>query len=189
MDLAKSRSMKTIARAALLLVAAALAGGCGQARNSPSEALASLKTALEKQRWDLLYDILPDEEQKVWDQRIESILADNSTQRQLAEMLHAQGVDIGKPSDVLKDLKLTPEQWSALSQREKFARMFGLNAKLNLGDLGVNPDFILGATTKPETILGDRAEIVVDDNKGHRTRLTFKLQGDLWRFQLGGEGG
>jgi hypothetical protein len=171
----------------LLPLLTTLAIACGQAKNDPETALAALMESLEKQRWELLYDILPETEQAEWDARIEGMLAANVEERRLAEELAAAGLRTASPEDLLTVLNLSKEQWAALPQREKFARMFGLNPKINFGELGLNPDFVLGATVRSSVTRGDRAEIVVDDGKGHRTKLTFKLQGEYWRFQLGGE--
>lgn len=155
---------------------------CSEAKNSPEQAFESLTTALSGQKWDLLYDILPVEEQKHWDERIEAVLArDEDSNKLLAQL----GVEGG--ATILDELKLTKEQWVALPQKEKFVRVFGLNAKVNLGSLGIVPDHVVGAKVKSTVISGDRAEIVTDDGKGHNKRLVFKLADGYWRFQLSGD--
>jgi hypothetical protein len=174
-------SVAAVALFALSLVA------CGRAKNTPEEALAALNTALKEQKWDLLYDIMPSSEQKKWDMVLENMVAENQAAREQAEELKKLGLDIGKQADLFARLKVTKEQWAALPQREKFVKLFGLEARINLGQLNINTEQIVGSTIKSKVISGDRAEIVLDDGKGHNPRLVFKLEGEYWRFQLSGD--
>lgn len=174
-------------RSALFGFVALIAFACGDAKNSPEQAFDVARSALKDHKWDLLYDIFPLEEQKVWDERIEGILLDNKAERQQAEQLRKAGLNIGKPADLLKKMGLDEAQWKALSQRDKFAKMFALDAKVNLSEVGIDPDILATAQVKSKQISGDRAELILDDGKGHRPKLTFKLQGQYWRFSLGDE--
>lgn len=160
--------------------------GCGQAKNTPQQALDQLRTALREQKWDLLYEILPVSEQKRWDATVEGFLEQNRDARKQAEQLSALGFEVSKPNDLLKEMKLTQDQWNNLNQRERFVKIFGHNVKINLAQVGINPEFILNSKVKSERISGDRTEIVVDDGKGHQPKLIFVLEGDVWRFQLSG---
>lgn len=160
--------------------------GCGQAKNTPQQALEQLRAALREQKWDLLYDIMPVKEQARWDDIVEGFLQQNRDAQKQAEVLSAMGLEVGKPSDLLKELKLTQEDWNRLGQRERFVKIFGHNVKVNLAQVGINPEFILNSKVKSERISGDRTEIVVDDGKGHQPKLIFVLEGDMWRFQLSG---
>jgi hypothetical protein len=173
---------RSIAKSFVAAVALLLPLACSEAKNTPEEAFQTLTTALSGQKWDLLYDILPVDEQKHWDERIESVLARNEASNELLARL---GLESG--GSILDELKLTKEQWVALPQKEKFVRVFGLNSKINLGELGIVPEHVVGAKVKSTVISGDRAEIVTDDGKGHNKRLIFRLADGYWRFQLSGD--
>jgi len=174
-------SLKSLVAISALVVALG-ALGCSEAKNTPEQALESLTTALSGQKWDLLYDILPVDEQKKWDGLIEGVLQRDEANRELMAQLGVEG-----GSNLLDELKLTKEQWVALPQKEKFVRVFGLEPKRNLGELGLVTEHIVGARVKSTVVSGDRAEVVTDDGKGHNKRLIFKLQDGHWRFQLSGD--
>lgn len=174
-------SLKSLVAISALLVSLGTFG-CSEAKNTPEQALESLTTALSGQKWELLYDILPVDEQKKWDGVIEVELQRNEKE---SEFMAQLGVEGG--TNLLDELKLTKEQWVALPKKEKFVRVFGLEPKRNLGELGLVTEHIVGARVKNTIISGDRAEVITDDGKGHNKRLIFKLQDGYWRFQLSGD--
>lgn len=150
--------------------------GCGSAKNTPQHAFDALRTALREEKWDLLYDILPPERQKTFDEQIESVIEQFQMMQQVS------------PADVepaaKRELGMGFAEWKALERRKQFETLFKKDAKRQLAEIGMNADEILASTVKEQSIVGDKAEFSLDDGKGHRVRLTFVLVGDYWRFEL-----
>lgn len=150
--------------------------GCGSAKNTPEQAFEHLRTALREQKWDLLYDILPPEKQKTFDAQIEDVVA------QFQMLLQVSPNEVEPAAK--RELGMSLAEWKQLERRQQFAILFKKDAKLQLAEIGMNPDEILASTVKETSIVGDKAEFSLDDGKGHRSRLTFVLVNGYWRFEL-----
>ncbi len=162
----------------VLLVLAAFATGCSQARNTPEQALAQVKQALKSEQWELLYDLVPPDLQKAWDDETAKI--DAIAKRLIAE----RGADVA--AQVMKDqIGVSLAAWEkAGDARKRFALNFAPTAKRGLAELGVNTDEVLSSAIKSSEVKGDVAYFSLDDGKGHRSKLRFKLISGLWRFDL-----
>ncbi|MFH0944974.1 MAG: hypothetical protein V2A76_07230 [Planctomycetota bacterium] len=154
--------------------------GCGSAENTPEEALETVRTAFKEDRWDLLYDVLPQAKQASFDQQVAS------SDQQFRAV--AQQIGAAKASEQLKrEFGFTLSDWEGMNSKERFSAIFQRDAKMKLAHLGVNPEYVEGGTIKSTSIRGDEATIQLDDGRGHRPRLKFKLEGNRWRFDIGGE--
>lgn len=152
--------------------------GCGNASNTPEEAFESLRTALADERWDLLYDVLPPSLQQKYDEQTSQY--DLKIEQMIVQMGEAQANE-----SLRQDFGFDQAQWVGMTPRERFAAMLRKRAKLELRQLGVNPDYVVNSSIKNSSIRGDEATISLDDGKGHRTRLRFVLVDGSWRFGLG----
>jgi hypothetical protein len=156
--------------------------GCGSAKNTPEQAFADLRTALKEQRWDVLYDLLPPAKQTMFDQQVAAFDANLTAVR--AE-LGAKELD----AKLMKDIGVTFDGWKKLDKKQRLAKLWAGSANDQLVELGINPGEIENSTVKETRIIGDKAEISLDDGKGHRSRLTFVLVEGYWRFDLDEGGG
>lgn len=158
----------------------AFLAACGSAENTPEEALESVRTAFQEDRWDLLYDVLLKDMRTHFD---EQVTANDQQFRALSQQFgEAQASEQMK-----RELGFTLSQWEGMNSKERFSAIFGRDGRVQLAHLGVNPEHVLNGTIKSSSIRGDEATISLDDGKGHRPRLKFRLEENRWRFDIGGE--
>lgn len=153
--------------------------GCSQAKNTPEQAFEALKSALEQERWELLYDILPTKQQQAFDQHIGEL----DKQLQAASSMGKNDPEaVEYVKSFTQQTRVTVEQWRAMDAKKRFATVFSTDGRGQLMSLGINPDQLLKAVPKEIDERGSKASIVVDDGKGHRRKLLFELEGEYWRF-------
>lgn len=164
----------------LTLASLAGSGGCGGAQNSPEEALAAVRTAFQEERWDLLYDVLPPARQEAF----RAQLAEND--ERIAQLERQVGPE--RADEMLQaDFGFTRAEWRAMEPRARFAAVFGRDARMELAQSGINLQYVAESELRSVEIAGENATIVVDDGRGHRTKLRFILVDGAWRFDLGEE--
>ncbi|MFG0320025.1 MAG: hypothetical protein ACF8XB_22325 [Planctomycetota bacterium JB042] len=164
-------------RAAPLAAAFVVLLACSEARNTPSDAFASLRTAIAESRWELLYEVLTPEVQAGYDEQIATKDAE------LAALARRDGPSAA--DGLLRPIGISHDEWKRLDARARFAGIFEASARAQFVSMGVNEEHLKEAEVRSVESHGGRAEVVVDDGKGHRTRLTFTLVDGTWRFDPG----
>ncbi len=167
-----------IARVSVFAVALAGALGCSEASNTPEQALEQVKTALKNQDWALLYDVVPPDLRKAWNEDVVDI--DD-------QVTKLKSRDAKLADQALRErLGVSLADWEAAGKdaRKRFALRFAPTAKLGLAELGVNIDEVLSSQVKSADVKGDQAFFSIDDGKGHRSKLRFKLIEGRWCFDL-----
>ena len=171
-----ARRISIFAWSGLALGLVVALGGCSRDSGGPppEDAFLSLRTALTEQRWDIFYDVLDPFSQRAYD---ELIVQKDS---ELAATARQEGPSAADA--LLQPLSLSHGDWQKLDTRGRFAAIFGVSAQAHFMNLGLNPDHLAAATVRSTDVQGDLATLVVDDGKGHRTKLIFRLIDGGWRF-------
>lgn len=160
---------------ASLLIATLAA--CAKPVNTPQDAFVTLRTAIAEERWELFYDVLLPEARTAYDE----LIAAKDTE--LAAIARQSGPSAADA--LLAPIGLTYDGWKALDARRRFAGIFSANARPHFMNMGLNEDHLRAAEVRSSESHGGVSTLVVDDGKGHRTRLRFKLVDGAWRFDPG----
>lgn len=167
---------RTLARL-IFLAACAPVFACGDrgpvAKNTPEDAFETLRSAVRDSRWGLLYDVVPPDYQAEFDRMLAE--SDERITAHANEAGEAQADEV-----MLRDFGITYARWKAMSNRERFATVFFVRGRNDLTELGLNPDQIASSSVRASEVMGDRATLLVDDGKGHRSKVPFRLVGDRW---------
>jgi hypothetical protein len=155
------------------LAASLAAGACSKpASNTPEQAFEALRQAFVSEEWARLWDVVKPETQEFFVQQLER--EEKSIEKQI------EGVDPEEAAQRRMEFGVSLGEWRAMSTQEKFGLAFGgANAAVQLK---LNRDEIVNSRVKETTVTGDRAQLLLDDGKGHRNRVWFVLVDGEWRY-------